>query len=313
MPLQENNLPFFKRFLIYQRERFPFLANGIFLSAFAFSAISYSRMCRGESGFVDLKLYLSAAITTITFFFLLRIADEFKDRKSDAANRPHLPVPRGLISFKELKLVGWATFAVQLIVNIVLTPQMLGWLLIPQAFLLLIMFDFFVSDWLNRHWVLYVLSHMFFFPAIDVYSSGMDWYMEGPGIAPAGMAFFFVVSYINGLVWEIGRKIRTKENEEFNSYTKLYGTKRAVLTWMGIITQAFAMALVASHYVDLGWHGALILSVIYCSSLIYGILFLINPTKKLSKLIELASGGWGLFMYLVLGALPMVLQLIQSK
>ncbi len=313
MSLQENNLPFFKRFLIYQRERFPFLANGIFLSAFAFSAISYSRMCRGESGFVDLKLYLSAAFTTITFFFLLRIADEFKDRESDAVNRPHLPVPRGVISFKELKMLGWATFAVQLIVNIVLTPKMLGWLLIPQAFLLLIMFDFFVSNWLNRHWVLYVLSHMFFFPAIDVYSSGMDWYMEGPGIAPAGMAFFFVVSYINGLVWEIGRKIRTKENEEFNSYTKLYGTKRAVLTWMGIITLAFAIALVASQYVKLGWLGALILSVIYFSSFIYGILFLIKPTKKLSKLIELASGGWGLFMYLVLGALPMVLQLIQSR
>ncbi len=313
MHVQENNLPFFKRFLIYQRERFPFMANGLFLSAFAFSAISYSRMCRGESGFVDLKLFLSAAITTISFFFLLRIADEFKDRESDAAHRPYLPVPRGLVSFRELKIMGWATFAVQVIVNLVLTPKMLGWLLIPQAFLLLIMFDFFVSDWLNRHWVLYVLSHLFFFQAIDIYSSGMDWYMEGPGLAPVGMAFFFMVSYINGLVWEIGRKIKTKENEEHNSYTRLYGTKRAVWIWIGAITLAFFMALIASHYVNLGWLGALVLSAIYLSSLIYGILFLICPTKKLSKLIELASGGWGLFMYLVLGALPMVLQLIGAN
>jgi len=310
MPINEISLPFFQRFLIYQKERFPFLANGIFLTAFAFSAISYSRMCRGASGFVDWKLFVSAAITTISFFFLLRIADEFKDRETDAAHRPHLPVPRGLVSFQELKWMGWTAFAVQILVNLLLTPQMFGWLLIPQAFLLLVMFDFFVSDWLNRHWVLYVLSHMFFFPAIDIYSSGMDWYMEGPGQAPVGMVYFFMVSYINGLVWEVGRKIKTKENEEFNSYTKLFGHKKAVWTWIGIITLAFAMAVVAARYVNLGWLGAMVLLVIYLSSLAYGILFLRRPTVKLSKLIDLVSGGWGLLMYLTLGALPMLLKLL---
>lgn len=310
MLANENNLPFFRRFLIYQKERFPFLANGIFLAAFAFSAISYSRMCRGASGFVDWKLFVSAAITTVSFFFLLRIADEFKDRETDAAHRPHLPVPRGLVSFQELKWLGWAAFAVQILVNLLLTPQMFKWLLIPQAFLLLVMFDFFVSDWLNRHWVLYVLSHMFFFPAIDMYSSGMDWYIEGPGHAPVGLVYFFMVSYINGLVWEVGRKIKTKENEEFNSYTKLYGQRKAVWTWLGIITLAFAMAILAANYVNLGWVGILVLVVTYLSSLTYGLLFLRKPTVKLSKLIELSSGGWGLLMYLTLGGMPMLLKLL---
>ncbi len=310
MLTNENNLPFLRRFLIYQKERFPFLANSIFLSAFAFSAISYSRMCRGASGFVDWKLFVSAAVTTVSFFFLLRVVDEFKDRKIDAEHRPHLPVPRGLVSFQELKWMGWTAFAVQVIVNLVLSPQMFGWLLIPQAFLLLMMFDFFVSDWLNRHWVIYVLSHMFFFPAIDIYSSGMDWYMEGPGYAPIGMAFFFILSFVNGLVWEVGRKIRTPENEEFNSYTKMYGQRKAVWIWIGIISLAFAMAVAAASYVNLGWLGAGILLAIYGSSLIYGILFLRKPSVKLSKLIELASGGWGLLMYLTLGALPMLLELI---
>ena len=311
--VQENQLHFFRRFLIYQKERFPFLANGIFLTAFAFSAISYSRICRGETGFVSLKLFVSAAITTFTFFFLLRIIDEFKDSEADATYRPHLPVPRGLITFRELKIIGWTTFAFQVLVNIILTPQMLGWLLIPQIFLLLIMRDFFVSEWLNRHWILYVLSHMFFFPAIDIYSSGMDWFMEGPGIAPFGMIFFFMVSYTNGLVWEVGRKIRTPDNEEHNSYTKMYGTQKAVWAWIIIITLAFGLALTASFYVNFGWLGATILLVIYLSSLIYGILFLLRPSKKLSKLIELASGGWGLFMYLMLGAFPMILQLAEAN
>jgi 4-hydroxybenzoate polyprenyltransferase len=308
MLTSENNLPFLRRFLMYQKERFPLLANGIFLTAFAFSAISYSRICRGETGFVDWKLFVAAAVTTLSFFFLLRIADEFKDREIDAEHRPYLPVPRGLISFQELKWLGWAAFAVQILVNLFLTPQMFSWLLVPQVFLVLMMFNFFAPDWLNRHWVAYVLSHMFFFPAIDMYSSAMDWYLEGPGQAPFGMAFFFAVSYINGLVWEVGRKIRTPENEEFNSYTKMYGMRKAVWIWMGIITLAFAMAVAAATYANLGWLGAGVLLVIYGSSLVYGILFLRKPTVKLSKLIELASGGWGLLMYLTLGALPMILR-----
>ena len=58
---------------------------------------------------------------------------------------------------------------------------------------------------------------------------------------------------MNGIVWEIGRKIKTKENEEHNSYTKLYGTKKAVWMWIGAITIAFIFALIASLYVGYGW------------------------------------------------------------
>ncbi len=305
-------MSFLKRFLIYQKERFPLVQNSMFLAAFSFSAISYSRICRGEEGFVQMKLFVSAAITTITLFFLLRIADEFKDREEDAKYRPHLPVPRGLISFKELKIMAIITLVIQIIINVILTPKMLIWLLIPQFFFLLMLKEFFISKWLKKNWSIYVLSHMFFFPAIDIYSSGMDWYMEGPGYAPFGMFFFFLVSYMNGIVWEIGRKIKTKEEEEHNSYTKLYGTRRAVWIWITSISVAYIFSLMAAYYVNFGWLGAFILSFIYLSSLVYGIIFLFHRTAKLSKLIEMASGSWGLFMYLTLGALPMLIQLLNN-
>jgi 4-hydroxybenzoate polyprenyltransferase len=312
MFVKENNLPFIRRFWIYQNERFPFLANGLFLSAFAFSAISYSRICRGATGFVEWRSFLAAAISTIAFFFLLRIADEFKDQKEDAQYRPFLPVPRGLISFQELRWMGAITVAVLFLVNWWLAPQMMYLLLIPFGFLLLIANDFFVSDWLNRHWELYVFSHMFFFPAIDTYSSGMDWYLEGPGQPPFGMIFFFAVSYLNGLVWEVGRKIKAPENEEHNSYSKRYGLNRSLQIWMVFITIAYGCALLASFYAGNGWLGLVVLTLIFLFSLIHGIRFIQRPDSKRSKWVELASGGWGLFMYLALGALPMLIQFFKA-
>ena len=302
--------PFFQRFYIYQNERFPFLSNGLFLTAFTFSAISYSRICRGAAGFVDVKYFISAAVTTISFFFLLRIVDEFKDADYDAEYRQHLPVPRKLISFKELRWMGVIALIIQLGINLILTPEMLKWLVIPLLFLLLIAKDFFVSEWLNRNWAIFVGVHMLFFPAIDYYTSGMDWYMEGPGQPAFGMIFFFALSYANGLVWEIGRKLKTSENEEHNSYSRRYGRKKATWFWIAAISIAYLFAILAAVYAGFGWLGVSLLSLIYLSSLSYGILFLFRQSIRLSKLIEVAAGAWGLFMYLTIGALPMILKLL---
>ena len=81
---EQNKLNFLRRFFIYQKERFPFLAHGLLVASFSFSAISYSRICRGAEGFVAWPTYLCGIFTTITLFFLVRIFDEFKDAEDDA-------------------------------------------------------------------------------------------------------------------------------------------------------------------------------------------------------------------------------------
>src|SRR5665213_547641 len=122
---QENNSSFISRFYIYQKERFPFLGHGLLVAAFSFSAISYSRICRGAEGFVSLKIFLVGAFTTVSLFFLVRVFDEFKDKEEDALYRKYLPVPRGLISLKELKILGIITVALQVILNLIFFPKML--------------------------------------------------------------------------------------------------------------------------------------------------------------------------------------------
>lgn len=79
----DQKSPFLLRFIQYQKERFPFLFNGIVIGVFSFSAISYSILSRGEQGFVDWGYFIPIAIQTLFFFFLVRIFDEFKDHEDD--------------------------------------------------------------------------------------------------------------------------------------------------------------------------------------------------------------------------------------
>src|ERR1700722_654027 len=190
----QNNKGFLYRFYIYQNERFPFVAHGIMIAAFSFSAISYSRICRGASGFVDLKTYLVGIFTTITLFYLLRVFDEFKDEEDDALYRKYLPVPRGLISFKELKMSAIVVAVLQLLVNSLIFPKMLILYFVVIAYLLLMGKEFFIAPWLRKHQVAYVLSHMLIIPLVDTYASGLDWLLAGVA-APFGLLFFFGVSY----------------------------------------------------------------------------------------------------------------------
>jgi 4-hydroxybenzoate polyprenyltransferase len=309
MEIAQNNYSFAKRFFIYQKERFPVLGHGLLISAFSFSAISYSRICRGAEGFVDWQRFFVAIFTTVTLFFLVRVLDEFKDKEDDALYRKHLPVPRGLVTLKELAALGAVAFAFQLLVNFVFFPKMLLIYFIVIVYLCLMGKEFFAETWLKKNQFWYVVSHMMIIPLIDVYASGMDWLMDGAP-APKGLLFFFAVSFMNGVVLEIGRKIRIPEKEEFNTYSTKWGAAKATQCWMLVLVVTFLLAGAASWFAGYGLAGFSVLFVLLIFCLIPAFLFLKKQTEKGSKLIEYASAVWTVGMYLSLGGVPMIIELL---
>ena len=68
--------PLIKRLLIYQKERFPLLVHIPLIAAFSFSAIGFSRACRGENDFIAGADYLACVVTNVILFFMLRVSDE---------------------------------------------------------------------------------------------------------------------------------------------------------------------------------------------------------------------------------------------
>lgn len=308
---EENNASFLKRFYIYQKERFPIVGHGLLVASFSFSAISYSRICRSVEGFVSWKTYFIGIFTTISLFMMVRIFDEFKDAKDDAEYRKYLPVPRGVISFKELMIMAIILATLQIVVNLYFFPKILIIYFIVIAYLSLMGKEFFVADWLKKHQFWYVTSHMLIIPLIDIYASGLDWYLQGVD-APKGLIFFFTVSYMNGIVLEIGRKIRTpeKEVEGVLTYSSMLGTNKAPILWIGILFITYCLSIAASYYAGYGTMAFFILGIVFILCCIPALLFLKNKTEKLSKAIELNSALWTIVMYLTLGGVPMLQKLL---
>ena len=307
----QNKAGFLRRFLIYQKERFPFLAHGLLVASFSFSAISYSRICRGAQGFVSWDKYFLGIFTTITLFFLVRIFDEFKDADDDAKYRKELAVPRGLVSFRELMIMGVLIVIAQIAVNAYFFPKMLVIYFIVIAYLSLMGKEFFVAEWLKKHQFWYVTSHMFIIPLIDIYASGLDWLVDGVP-APKGLLFFFAVSYMNGMVLEIGRKIRVpgKEKEGVLTYSSMLGASRAVSLWIFILLLTLGLAVGACAFAGYGLPAFIVLGTVFLLCALPAFLFLRNKTEKMSKAIEISSALWTIAMYLTLGGVPMVMRMM---
>lgn len=320
MPPEQNTLAlpakqsFLKRFYIYQKERFPFLVHGLLVLSFSFSAASYSRICRGAPGFIPWHVFLPGVFITVTLFFLVRVFDEFKDADEDAAFRSYLPVPRGVISLRELMYAGFVTAALQIIVILVFFPAMLWLYALVIGYLLLMGKEFFVSRWLKRHQITYVTSHMFIIPLIDCFASGLDWHLNHVP-APTGLLFFFGVSYMNGIVLEFGRKLRTKDNEENGvlTYSKMYGEQKAAFIWICTLAFTLVLSLAASWFAELGLIAYVLLPLFFLSCCIPALIFMWKPTKRLSKSIEICSALWTMAMYFTLGAAPMIGKLIAGQ
>jgi len=250
-------------------------------------------------------------LPTYPYFFLLRVSDEYKDRKDDAVHRQYLPVVRGLISLKELRNTSIVLFGIAALLNIIYVPQLLPLLGLALAFLLVMRYEFFMGSWLKRHPLWYMISHMVIIPLADVYASSYDWKLDITP-APVGLIFFFGVSYLNGMVLEVGRKIRTPDKEEpgVDSYTKVWGLKSAPVTWLTILLLNFSLALFAAFYANAHPAVYVVLMSMFVIAAIPAMLFLRKPNTKLSKAIEVVSLLWALTMYLALGGIPQLWSVI---
>ena len=121
----ESEKNILSRLWIYQKERFPLAGYLPLVAAFTFSAASYSRICRGGEGFVPWTRLIAGIATSFGIFLLLRLFDEFKDAEDDAAYRPYRPVPRGLVTLRELGRLIVLVIAAMILLNALLMPVML--------------------------------------------------------------------------------------------------------------------------------------------------------------------------------------------
>ncbi len=300
------------RWWIYQRERFPLLGHGPLVAAFSFSAVAYSSLLRGEPMMPALTTWVVAFITSLIFFLQLRIADEFKDFEEDSRYRSYRPVPRGLVMLRELGVVGAILAFVQLVLALWLYWPLIFALIVTWVYLALMSHEFFVRDWLKVRPVTYLWTHMLIMPLIDLYATACDWLVASGewslAALPDGLYWFLIVSFCNGIVIEIGRKIRAPQDEEqgVETYSVLWGRQRAVRVWLTSLSVTAAFAALAAWQIDFLWPVLLVLLILLSTAVFAGWDFLKDHKAGAGKRFEMISGLWTLCMYLSLGVGPLL-------
>ncbi|NJN56992.1 MAG: UbiA family prenyltransferase [Leptolyngbyaceae cyanobacterium SL_5_9] len=301
------------RWCTYLQERFPLLKNGLLIACFSFSAVSYSALLRGPiEGRTSLQTLGAACIAfliTFLLFLQLRIADEFKDYADDFRYRSYRPVPRGLVSLKELGIVGISSAFIQLGLTLALSPFLAPLLLLVWGYLGLMTKEFFVPAWLKAHAIVYMLSHMVIMPLIAFSATACDWLSAGIA-PPRGVVWFAIVSYFVGLVIEIGRKIRAPKDEErgVETYSALWGRHNAVRAWLGAIWMTTLTSLLAALYIRFAPLFTLVLLLLLTAAVFVAWRFWYHPVRQWAKWIDLMSGVWALTIYLFLGVVPVLLR-----
>jgi hypothetical protein len=294
------------RLLTYQRERFPLAAYVPLIGVSAAAAAVWSSGARGASLPSPTLLAVGAA-TGIVFFFLLRVADEHKDAAQDRVARPELPVPRGLVSLGELRAAGAVMALAVLLANALLAPPLLLPLGAAAAWAALMAREFFAGDWLRSRPAAYLVSHMGVMPLLFLYLTGLDWVARG-GAPPAGLAAFLALAFLNGVLVEVGRKLRAPRDERpgVDSYTAAWGVRAAPAAWLAALVLAAASAWGAARTAGAPSAALLALPVLLAALALPALAFLRHPSRRAARGVEGAAAAWTLASYLLLalGALP---------
>ena len=291
------------RWWIYQKERFPLLAHGPLIAAFSGCAVSFSSLLRGAA-VPGWQMFFTAFGVCLLMFLQLRIADEFKDAEEDARWRPYRPVPRGLVTLGELRVLFILAAVVQTGFVLALDVRLMIVLGIAWSYLALMSVEFFCRSWLKKRPIIYLLTHMGIMPLVDFFGTACEWLPRG-STAPVGLGWFLAASFFNGIVIEIGRKLRQPADEEegVETYSQLWGQTGGVVAWVLALLATGVSAAMAARVI--GFAEPVVVSLAVVLVFAAAVVFSFLRGSLAGKKIEAIAALWTLVLYLTLGLIPL--------
>ena len=299
-------MTFAERLWIYQAERFPLKKTVPLLAVFSAASLCVSATLadRPLPGF---GAFVAAFLIALSLFFQMRVCDEWKDADDDRRYRPDRPIPRGLIGQSTVLLLGLATVPVCILAAWFWHPPVLWLLGLVWVWLFAMTLEFGVPRWLKARPIVYLISHMAIMPILDMTLTGIEW-LPGGGAA-AGLWLFLALSFVNGCVLEIGRKLWAPDDEidGVDTYSKLWGPERAVQVWIGCVGAAAALLIGLAIATGIG----AVVAVLTCLALgiagVSSLRYRSEPTSEAAARMDTVSGLWVFYCYAAAGLLPLVL------
>ena len=297
----------------YLNERFPLISHGILIISYYSSNQFLAEILTKPDEKLKYTIgSLLGAITLFCMFLHLRVFDEHKDYEEDLKHYPDRVLQSGLISLKHLKILGAIAIGLELLLSAIWMPlgkpAALVAVVIAIVYSVLMPKEFFVGQWLKRHFLVYTVSHMLIMPifGLVVFSFATGQY---PWEAPPWFWVYAFVGFFVTLNWEISRKIRAPEQEidGVDSYTKIFGTYGAAYAVLIVrVIDTGIVALVGWHIGASAWfYWALVGLFFLCLIGFYQYRF--NTSAKTAKRMETYAG-----LYIIAFDLILAFELIRS-
>ncbi|HYU33501.1 MAG TPA: UbiA family prenyltransferase [Thermoanaerobaculia bacterium] len=296
--------PYPRRLSAYLAERFPVLGHGVLIAAY-YSSNQFLARALTEPGrpmHYDLTSLLGA-VTLFCFFFHLRVFDEHKDWAEDVVHHPDRVLQRGLVTLRDLKVLGGIAIAVEIALAAVHgLPALEAWG-IAFVFSLLMLREFFAGGWLKRHFLIYATSHMLLMPLLSlmVFSFATG---RRPWEAPVWFLVYSWVGFFVTFNWEVSRKIRAPEDERegVETYTRIFGTHGAAYIVLAIRVVDTALVILVGRHLGLPrWFDAALVAL-FLVTLVGFFQYCFRTSRKTAKRMETYAGMYIIAFDLILAA-----------
>jgi 4-hydroxybenzoate polyprenyltransferase len=149
-------------------------------------------------------------------------------------------------------------------------------------------------------------------PLIDLFVTACEW-LPRVGVPPAGLWIFLALSFVNGCVLEIGRKIYAPGNERegVDTYSKIWGVRVALVAFVGcIVASALLLTLLFAHLGTMLAAPVLGASPVAAVALCFALAAARNFNRcrdsRSQKHLDLVAGLWVAVCYATAGFAPLL-------
>jgi 4-hydroxybenzoate polyprenyltransferase len=285
-----------KTYLLYLKERFPIVPALLISAVMYCSSYFFSGAFNPEYPVKAAQIILGIAVVFLVTFHL-RIFDEHKDFEKDVIAHPERMLSKGIVTLKDLRMIAYVIIPIEAALSIYLgMTSFIIWAII-LIFTLLMLKEFFVPEFLNRHMGIYLVSHQLLVPLIMM----QGFFQRKPqSLEPASFMIFFAGTMCAFMTFEIARKTWNpeKEHELADSYTKFWGMAPTVIVNQALAVISSACLLYAFIDINAGIIPVIVQTVFYVLFLMADLVFLGKPTAKNSKIVEGIGGLYTIVFFL---------------
>lgn len=225
-----------KRLNIYLKEMLPPLKCAI-ASTVLFFEIYFMIVLITDVGMFHVGIQeVIGCYTVFTFLLSLRIADDFKDYKTDCVLFPDRALPSGRVKKTDLAVLLSVTNALAIILNILYMNNLLYYAGLMLYGTLMSVW-FFSRSKIQNSLPLALITHNPVDFIVNIYIISFTCIKYGLPIVTFDNILIAFTLYWPCLIWEISRKTRAPSQEtEYTTYSKLFGYQKITKYILLIIT-----------------------------------------------------------------------------